>query len=73
MPLLFMVLMLHKLLGVLNNEVDRMFVYPFISEAYYFIHWGWGRSYNGMFLAGNFEPVPGQNYNKNMRFIADFK
>ncbi|WP_294613899.1 C10 family peptidase [uncultured Bacteroides sp.] len=58
---------------VMNNEVDRMFVYPFISEAYYFIHWGWGRSYNGMFLAGNFEPVPGQNYNKNMRFIADFK
>lgn len=56
---------------VMNNEVDRMFVYPYISDAYYHINWGWGGRYNGMFRAGNYEPVSGQNYNNNMRFIGD--
>ena len=49
-----------------------MTTYPYITKAYYFINWGWGGRYNGLFLRGNFEPISGHNYNKKMRFIGDF-
>lgn len=56
----------------MDYEADRMTTYPYITKAYYFINWGWGGRYNGLFLRGNFEPISGHNYNKKMRFIGDF-